>query len=1305
MDFNGKKYTVDGSLVGSTGTETQAFQLLKDNRIVFKNGTIYSAKAKMLVQNYSNLTLENMVLTLDNPNYHPSYTLSNNNGNVVIDGTTINANPAGGFAFDVCRYSSYTSVNVEVKGTSVINGDIEISASGSDAKDGFGLTLTSGTLNGDIVVDPSAAAAMEAAPEKASVTKSSAVDVDAPEGYMWVDDGEGQKIAPVVAKIGEIGYATLLEAIIAAPENATILLLRDITVSEEIALTKSVTFDLGGNIITAGRLFGVAANLDIDVTITANGGSIVADRIFSAYDGLTVGSLTVNGGTYTSTSCAFMFYGLESVSIKDAIISGTVWFGNKGATSVVIENTTVSHSGDVAIYLGTVGTASLTNVEATSENGSAVEIKSGAVAISGGKYIGKQFAGTSGDISHDGTGSGSAAIFINNAYASISGVTPDVTVSATTEVKYADGTTDNAMYVVADSTATGAITVDASDRSIATYVPVDTVDIVTINDSIVNEYSVTFTAGEHTQFADVTGVTDGKVGHNGAFSFKVTTDAGYDKGLIVKNGETAMTADADGFYHVADVTSAIAITSETAINTYTVSFAAGDYGSVEPVSVENVPYGTLFTIDGNKITLVNTTVTATADAATAEYTYAFESWNVTLETQVTEDMIVTATFSATKNKYAVTLTSGANTAFSEVQGLDSENKVVYGEAFSFKVTTDVGYDKGLTVMNGETALSADEDGVYSVTVTSAVEIITSTVINTYTVSFAAGDYGSVEPVSVENVPYGTLFTIDGSKITLVNTIVTATANASTAEYTYAFEFWSVTSETQVTEDMTVTATFSATKNKYLVSFNRGNHTSFTDVQGLDDDNKVAYGEDLTFKVTTDAGYSEHLVVKSDGVAISAIGGVYTVNVTAAVEISTETRISQFDVTFVTAVHTSVAEVIGLTDGKVDYGDGFAFTVSADTGYYVSAVTANDTVIEAVQDIYSVTDVTSAVTVTLQGAPKVFDIAGPEGVYFVSGVDSGKVTYGVDVKMVVPVSAGTTPAVSYTVGEAEAVTIPMENGFYTIAGELVLGDILVSVESSPETFAVTYAAPSTGSISVTQASYGAAFSTVLTPAAGYVLPGSVTLVMGGAVFTDFTYDAETGEIAIVEGKVSSGILIMGSCATPAGEVSIYLDPKAKAMDVLLRTETAAGFSGTVELSCTYAYYSGDIFVVGNYKASQQVQTDDKEYRMTMSLADAKVGQTDICQYIRSAYATYSGSVVQSAVVFIPVYSINYVLDGGVNPAENPASFSFNCDAIVLTSATKEGSEFGGWFSDPEFTAQVEQIDTSMAGNVTVYAKWL
>lgn len=180
VDFGGHTYKMDGTLVGSTGTETQAFQLLKNNTITFKNGTITSAKAKILIQNYSDLTLDGMTLTLDNLDYAYAYTLSNNNGNIVIDDTTINANPAGRFAFDVCRYSSYPSVSVTVQGGSVINGDVELSASLDDLKDGLSLTVADGAvIKGNVKVGDTLKA-------KIDNTEETKATVTLPSGYSLV---------------------------------------------------------------------------------------------------------------------------------------------------------------------------------------------------------------------------------------------------------------------------------------------------------------------------------------------------------------------------------------------------------------------------------------------------------------------------------------------------------------------------------------------------------------------------------------------------------------------------------------------------------------------------------------------------------------------------------------------------------------------------------------------------------------------------------------------------------------------------------------------------------------------------------------------------------------------------------------------------------------------------------------------------------------------------------------------------------------------------------------------------------------
>lgn len=90
INLNGHTYTVT-TTVGSTGTETNGFQLLKGGSITITNGTIVvgTNSARILIQNYCDLTLDKVTL---NGSTNTEYVLSNNNGNTTIKGgTTINA--------------------------------------------------------------------------------------------------------------------------------------------------------------------------------------------------------------------------------------------------------------------------------------------------------------------------------------------------------------------------------------------------------------------------------------------------------------------------------------------------------------------------------------------------------------------------------------------------------------------------------------------------------------------------------------------------------------------------------------------------------------------------------------------------------------------------------------------------------------------------------------------------------------------------------------------------------------------------------------------------------------------------------------------------------------------------------------------------------------------------------------------------------------------------------------------------------------------------------------------------------------
>ncbi len=152
MNLGGKILALTDPAVGSPGTETNSCQLLEGSTVTIKNGTLKSENTEIMIQNYSNLTLDGMTVIGENA----KYVVSNNCGNIQINNTTITAgNGDNQFAFDVCGYAKYTSgVEVTVSGKSVIDGKVEISKSANNTQT-MKLNITGGTFKGDLKVDSS----------------------------------------------------------------------------------------------------------------------------------------------------------------------------------------------------------------------------------------------------------------------------------------------------------------------------------------------------------------------------------------------------------------------------------------------------------------------------------------------------------------------------------------------------------------------------------------------------------------------------------------------------------------------------------------------------------------------------------------------------------------------------------------------------------------------------------------------------------------------------------------------------------------------------------------------------------------------------------------------------------------------------------------------------------------------------------------------------------------------------------------------------------------------------------------------
>ena len=162
IDFGGFTYTCDDPAVGSVGTESQGFHLEKGNTVTLKNGTIKvspdSKKTIMLIQNYCDLTLENLNLYGSDAT---QYMISSNYGDTVLKNVNIDGTNKKLVAIDLMHWlgTGYAdqapTMQIQNDADNTIKGSIDVYCSGSGAaecQDKPKLTIS----GGHYTVDPSA---------------------------------------------------------------------------------------------------------------------------------------------------------------------------------------------------------------------------------------------------------------------------------------------------------------------------------------------------------------------------------------------------------------------------------------------------------------------------------------------------------------------------------------------------------------------------------------------------------------------------------------------------------------------------------------------------------------------------------------------------------------------------------------------------------------------------------------------------------------------------------------------------------------------------------------------------------------------------------------------------------------------------------------------------------------------------------------------------------------------------------------------------------------------------------------------
>ena len=300
-------------------------------------------------------------------------------------------------------------------------------------------------------------------------------------------------------------------------------------------------------------------------------------------------------------------------------------------------------------------------------------------------------------------------------------------------------------------------------------------------------------------------------------------------------------------------------------NYYTVTVDKNNnFGTVSMDSV-SVPYGTLFTALGTVLKVGTTNITATPNPQDAQYTCYFDGWDNVPES-VTQNVTVTANFSAITNEYVVTIEPSDSNYGSVSLGSVT---VPYGTAYSTSGTTlTIGSNTSIATVLPDTVewnYSFDGWSSNSGTVSSAMTITAnfSRVPQQVTVTINVNNpsYGSVNHDSV-TVDYGSHMVVTGFGLQIGNVIVSRTPTPATVDTYYWFSNWSFPagyqSGSDVYENITVTANFNSGPRYYVITYEP--HPS-------------EYGTlDIDYPVSPNAGYRA-----SYGSTISVSDNVLTID--------------------------------------------------------------------------------------------------------------------------------------------------------------------------------------------------------------------------------------------------------------------------------------------------------------------------------------------------------------------------------------------------------------------------------------------
>lgn len=356
-----------------------------------------------------------------------------------------------------------------------------------------------------------------------------------------------------------------------------------------------------------------------------------------------------------------------------------------------------------------------------------------------------------------------------------------------------------------------------------------------------NTYTITATAGGN-GFIFPSGSVS--VEHGGTKTFSVTPSPNYHIADVRVDGASV---GAVSSYSFVNVTTDHTIHATFAIDTFTITATAGPNGTISPSGSLTVNYGDTetYTITPSYGYRVLDVVVDGVSVGPVNY-YSF--------TSVAANHTIYATFAL--RTYTITATADPEGGIFPSGAIT----VNHGTSYTFTAVPDAGYHIGRIMVDG---ISAGEGPSYTFTNITANHTIHATfVINTYTITAAAGPHGTISPsgsISVDHGGQRTFLITPDTGYRIADVQVDGRSVGAVPSYT----FENVSTNHTISVFFTIqTFTITATAGDHGDIFPSGSVTA-------------NYGSSWTFSFSPDPGYAV-LDIWVDGLSLGA-GASYTFN--------------------------------------------------------------------------------------------------------------------------------------------------------------------------------------------------------------------------------------------------------------------------------------------------------------------------------------------------------------------------------------------------------------------------------------------